>query len=329
MSDGDSSIPQLLLAYELGLLDEGESKLIAARIAAEPELARQAAALRRTLQPLAAWTAPEPSADLVDRICGLVEFTSPLKYVAAKSALPPAQETASGRGRWFSLRELASLAACLVILFGVFNTGVSSNRSRRLQTLCGNNLASLYSGLGQYASENGGLLPQTTPVQNASWLQVPNRQYAPNIHHVAPAIRIRFIVPRNTVCPAAKGAKQVGAAGTEQWPHLVIQAGSGWYSMQNLNGPVPAFAARVDLPFAADANPLFEGGQPRLTGSPDANSRTHAGRGQNVLFIDGAVRFVPSPLVGQGKDNIWQAGDRLQYDGTETQESVTDAFLIP
>jgi hypothetical protein len=96
-----------------------------------------------------------------------------------------------------------------------------------------------------------------------------------------------------------------------------------------MNGPTATMPDRIRVPFVADPNPSFEGG--RFVGADqlDINSRAHRGRGQNVLFNDGSIEFMPTPVYDRHRDNIWQAGDIYDYTGTETQSSVTDAFLIP
>jgi prepilin-type processing-associated H-X9-DG protein len=88
-------------------------------------------------------------------------------------------------------------------------------------------------------------------------------------------------------------------------------------------------ASPANTPFAADPNPMFEGGAFAPSRESLPNSRVHNSKGQNTLFLDGSVRFLKSPVIGEPSDNIWQAEDVDQYTGTETPTVATDAFLIP
>ena len=65
-----------------------------------------------------------------------------------------------------------------------------------------------------------------------------------------------------------------------------------------------------------------------------ANSLNHAGRGQNVAFVDGRVRWAPTPTVGPGGDNIytvWAGGDRSggRIAPGSMPRGPTDSFLVP
>lgn len=66
-----------------------------------------------------------------------------------------------------------------------------------------------------------------------------------------------------------------------------------------------------------DDNPLFDNGRPlvglgRALGLVDvskANSAAHRGAGENVLTIDGRVKWVTTPQSGANGDNIWTLQD--------------------
>ncbi|MHC4334452.1 MAG: hypothetical protein ACYSUV_11980, partial [Planctomycetota bacterium] len=62
-------------------------------------------------------------------------------------------------------------------------------------------------------------------------------------------------------------------------------------------------------PVCADRNPYLDKNAPDPPGDPNAirsyNSALHFGRGQNVLYKDGHVKFETSPIVGLAGDNIY------------------------
>ena len=81
----------------------------------------------------------------------------------------------------------------------------------------------------------------------------------------------------------------------------------------------------------SDPNPLFTNARFDASIDPSrANSSVHGPRaGQSVMFLDGSVRWMTTPMVGNQNDNVWLAGRLLRYVGTETPADADDAFLIP
>ena len=113
-----------------------------------------------------------------------------------------------------------------------------------------------------------------------------------------------------------------------------------------------------DMALMADKGPFgaaLEAGKPHpgtpkmtSTGSPNDwlpwNSPNHEGEGQNVLYADGHMDFVMTPLAGWKKDNIYTRWSRADADkdenelarvqgtpptGIETPWSDTDSFIYP
>ncbi len=322
MGNEEHNIQDLITEYVLGLMDAQSLAAFEARLANDSELASQVAALRRVLQPLNSWETPEPEPALVDTILARVQHTTPLEFVASSASIQPESVVAPIRRSNFSLGQLVAIAACLLFMATVFVPGVSTLRSRRLQANCGQNMASFYRGLYQYSAANDGYLPNDGTMAGRNWLHQPNRS------HMAPAIRLRFIIPKDMICPANGGNEIDTEEVIKNIEKFVKNNQLRFYSTQNMNGPVPRINARIAMPLAADANPMFENGQFRPLNKRELNSQAHGGRGQNVLFMDGSTKFLATPVFEE-RDNIWQAGGVEEYTGTEIQESPTDAFLIP
>jgi len=94
-------------------------------------------------------------------------------------------------------------------------------------------------------------------------------------------------------------------------------------------------------PLMADSNPIFENLPERLSYEIklrlnnkllSINSINHNGRGQNILFGDGAVRFIKDRHIGIAADDIFTLQDMgrgFEVKGCEVPSCETDAFLAP
>ncbi len=82
--------------------------------------------------------------------------------------------------------------------------------------------------------------------------------------------------------------------------HVGVRAAGLWSN--NVPGDVALIADRNDGDHPAVHTP----------DSPNDNSPNHGGEGQNVAFGDGSVRFVETPKVGPGGDDVYA----MLFDGT-------------
>lgn len=321
----DRNTPQdSIIPYVLGTLSEAEQSAFEAALSSNPDLSKQVDTARRMLSPLDAWSAPPTPSNLVDKVLIRAATTTPLEYVASSTSMEPVGSESSGKRRRFGMSELLGLAACIAILVGLYVPGMQSIRSHQLQALCGDNLASYGRGMSMYANESGGQLPNVGPNANSNWLNDPNRR------HLLPAVRNRLVLPKHLICPAADGTIDEEAT-LKNIEAFLRRTDLPFWAVPNANGPTPRINIRITVPLAADANPLFQQGQFQRgeNGTLTPNSRTHGGRGQNVLFNDGSTKFIKTPILGETNDNIWLADDIEDYQGTEAQQSATDAFLTP
>jgi type II secretory pathway pseudopilin PulG len=91
------------------------------------------------------------------------------------------------------------------------------------------------------------------------------------------------------------------------WPGQVV---SYAYHMPYSSDGGPSFkltaGSNPATPVAADRNPYLDKNATDV--DPNSNSAAHQGLGQNVLYMDGSVRFERSPKVGIGGDNIYTYG---------------------
>lgn len=173
-------------------------------------------------------------------------------------------------------------------------------------------------------------------------------------------LRTYNINPKLFICPSSNGVPDdfAGASPQQrgnftdpanlrysvalQYPWLVsLAAGTGGYSKW---GYYYGVEVKGTMPLLADLNPGNQG-SPAVhqvdltTGIPrSANSRNHAGAGQNVAFFDGRVEWFATPLAGVNQDNIYTRADPNSNSagtdaadpfGSRPPRSADDALLLP
>jgi prepilin-type processing-associated H-X9-DG protein len=154
----------------------------------------------------------------------------------------------------------------------------------------------------------------------------------PNRRHVYPLLQARFVSdPRLFLCPAGGGVPmpREQVAGRNDF----AEARNVNYAYFNMAGARPSLADNPALPIVSDDNPMFdEDGVPLgplgWGDRTDRNSRAHGGAGQNILTLDGHVKWEKTPNAGIDGDNIWTLQGVKDYTGHEGPQSATDAHLI-
>ena len=159
-------------------------------------------------------------------------------------------------------------------------------------------------------------------------MTVPNRQ------HVYPLLRLEYVTdPRAFVCPSQQHVPMPKAE--IQRRNDFLEARNVSYAYQNMAGVRPSANDDPELPILADDNPLFADGLPLFDarrfgfGDPTtANSRAHNGAGQNILTLDGRVKWTTTPRCGLAGDNIWVLDGVTDYTGHEGPIASTDSHLL-
>lgn len=209
--------------------------------------------------------------------------------------------------RRIRLPDILTVAASLLLLLGVGWPVMSAVRGATWREQCERNLASIHTGLAGYARDHGGDLPLSAGF--GSFLS-PGDRAASNPPSTAPDWRVyrhgaalerlaerNYIVSRCLTCPGCE--KDRGALA------LRVPAAGQRFTTATIRGML-----------VSDANPaidvLCEGRDWRPASTQC--SQNHSQRGQNVLFDDGSVRWLISPML-PGGDCIWTpsgiAGDAL------------------
>jgi len=340
-SFAEDKFDPMLLDLHLGHLSETEREALQRRIESDPALRSQNEALAVMFQALGGARAarPEPPAGLTERITARVAAAgSPPRVVR-----PPrwtAAELAEAEGarviRLHSFREIAAVAAVVVLAIGLGVPSLLHMRERGQRTACSANLANIGRGMQAYALANRDSLPFAGWNSNYSWRPTsePGLDVQPNRRHVYALLRSRQLPARIFVCPSARDLPMPD----DQVPYHdnFPESRNVSYAYQNMAGVRPSMQDNPDLPVLGDDNPFFENGWPLfavvrglgLSDPAQTNSRAHGGAGQNILTIRGNVKWMTTPNCGVGGDNIWTLEGVEEYTGREGPVSSSDSHLL-
>jgi hypothetical protein len=325
-----------LLGYLLEALEDSERESVEEELKHDPGLRKELSELRRMLRPL--WGDRSdfaPPSGLADRTCRFVASHADSVEVPVAEALKksrprarvPARAMAaeiglSGEAARFSWLDLSlATGICLVAMLLVF-PAIQDSRYNARRTECQNNLRMMGQSLGQYSQFNGGYfpyVPQTGTVAFAGsyaavlkssrlleddrWVLCPG----------SPVIRGEdFSIPtvdQIVAMPDGPGLSRTrNTIGGDFGYGFGYVADGRYRGTRNLHRP--SFALMADAP----------GGN-----SPDYQSLNHGGRGQNVLFEDFSVRFLPRPTWNDPADQIFVNGAGVVAAGINANDSVLGA----
>ena len=335
MSPEDTFDPELL-DLRLGRLNPTQAEECRQRIAADAKLVEQDEALAGVIRSLGTWQDVPPPIGLKDRIAKRVAEAGPApRIIRMTDELTESAEEAQGRViRLGNLREIVAVAAIIVLMIGVGVPSLLNMRERNQRLGCSQNLALLGQGVQQYASVFGSSLPFAGWNSHASWRpsEDPRMETQPNRRHVYPLLRGAYVNdPRVFICPARGGVPMP----SEQVDRRsdFIESRNVSYAYFNMADVRPSLSDNPNLPIMSDDNPIFEDGVPLFErlglGDPASrNSPAHHGAGQNILMLDGHLKWATTPLAGINDDNIWTLQGVDKYTGREGPKSSTDAHLI-
>jgi hypothetical protein len=309
-----------LAGYLLGALDPESERQVEQYLANHPHARPRLEQLRRTLERLSAdRDGVDPPADL--RFATLARIAEYRCRTLPQAPVPLRSQLAGGRPSWRAINVV--VAACLlIVLSGVGAHWVYQRWNAQDQLACQNNLERWYLALTSYADQNGGALPkiEAQPPKNRAGLFV-------------------TMVPDTgfTVTCAANGQRGPGpftlqelvdmeSNNPERFQNLIRElSGCYAYSLgyeEWEDGKPKLVGLRLDsgatMPIMADRPPMQD------VGSLSTNSPNHGGKGQNVLFVGGQVRFLIEPKVN-GDDDIYHNRDYQVGAGKDMRDVVLGA----
>jgi prepilin-type processing-associated H-X9-DG protein len=310
-----------LVGYLLNSLDPGTHLQVEAYLEEHPEARHRLELLRQALAPLAADAEEEPPPGLAVRTLGHIarhQARRPEATQARRPApaprpayrnLPPAPRPFPSAGTevvrsWW--RRADVLVAALV-LFAALGLGVSllPGMWQRQQILaCQNNLRLFQQALADYSGRHDHQFPkvEAEPPRNVAGIFVPILRDAGALPGTV-----------SVSCPA-NGDRQPPALSVADLEELQRTRPAEFRAqVQRLAGCYAYCLGYTDdgvlcglrdddedaLPIVAD-RPVFAAGRVR-----EGNSANHGGLGQNVLYVDGHVRFCTSRTAGVGGDDIY------------------------
>ena len=344
MSSADSEFDSQLLDLHLGRLTSAEQAALQERIDGDPDLAAQNEALTIMFQALGSLRRqPGMPAGLTQKIAARVAAAGPRPRVVRpvrRSTLQIAEESNhAGVIRLHTFREIAAVAAIIVLAVGVGVPSMLHMRERGQRIVCSQNLANIGRGMQSYALANNYSLPFAGwNTSRNTWQPTsdPGLSVLPNHRHAYVLLRSGYLPARVFVCPSSHGLPM--RDDQVRFHNDFLEPCNVSYAYQNMAGVRPSLRDDPDLPALSDDNPLFDNGFPLFEavrglglGDPaKANSRAHGGAGQNILTIRGTVKWVTTPNAGINGDNIWTlqgVGDD-DYTGREGPQTSTDAHLL-
>ena len=250
---------------------------------------------------------------------------------------------------WRNFAEAATIAAGVFIIASIFVPVTRQMRAQASKTACQANLSRVSRGIVQYGNEHNDFLPAVTTKAGSPWWKVgstgPENQS--NTRHLWLLVKQDYLQPKDFVCPGQSRKNSLNPNLSEaQIAQLSDFPGRQYitYSFKLICDPNKAVRSRTRTPLMADINPLFE--SCFKIKSPDslaksefepvtlskrllrANSSSHRGKGQNILYSDGTVEFTSQRIFGQD-DDIFTVKDQQVYRGIETPSCETDVFLVP
>jgi len=272
------------------------------------------------------------AADLADRTIDLVRMAGPV------TGLGPAGDLGGdhlGARRGFRLADLVSVAAMVLIGIAVFWPVLGGVRSSAERALCAQNMNNAGVGFGLFGSDRAGRLPmkddsllRVSPGL-ATWWDVgtPGRSHSANLFELVDS---GYSSVGELACPGNSLAPILPWMGAEDWREIKEVS----YSYRLFGGAhEPRLATLGRGVLLTDKSPVIGRAKRGERVYALERSHNHHGGGQNVLFADGSVEWLESPVMADG-DNLWLPkgfdvahGQRLG--GTELPADAADVFVGP
>ncbi|HUT58960.1 MAG TPA: hypothetical protein VNA25_14020 [Phycisphaerae bacterium] len=316
---------QLLIDFLLGRCDPSQAEAVAARLQKDQGFRQLRDDIQNTLAAMRLLPEVEPPEDLAARTLRKVES------VRKADAYVTTQETTRPwAASTFSLREVAAVAAAVVLLGVVFLPSLRKAHQRSLRGQCASNMGQIGTAVSSYASENHEYLPIATD-RPYRWLPGDGKTVS-NSAAMFKLIRHAQASPVVFQCPATGRASFAVHEGMVDFPAGEFISYSYQHSLSPA-GPLRRDRLSPDeqqkMAILADNSPVFEDGRFRRDRVGAAASDNHGGDGQNVLYLDCSVSWAEGPAVGVGGNNIFLVDGVFDYRGDEQPASRTDTFLLP
>lgn len=302
-----------LVGYLLDALDPEEKREVERCLREQPDAGTQLELLRKALEPLALdRDMVEPPAGLCERTLARAEAQRTPAVVGASSrsaALRLLRVEPTARSNWWRRSDVL-VAACLILCVTILiPPGLTYLRYRADIATCQNNLHDFYQALSGYSDRHQGVFPDVTAVKapdKVAGLVVPVLRDEMGGGSGYRELTVTCPGPgepsfRRLRGPSMRDLQNMDPREFERYATELLGNYSyslGYRDADNVYrmhrngqaGPMPIMGDRPPLHvFAGDRS----------------NSPNHWGKGQNVLYSDGTVRFVTNRNVGVNLDDIY------------------------
>ncbi|MSU80626.1 MAG: hypothetical protein EXS16_21375 [Gemmataceae bacterium] len=320
----DAKINDLLLGYLLGALDESDTRNVERLLNESAAFRDRLAAIQRAIEPLAAdrENAPTPNR-LVERTLAKVAEvicrpTAPTPLADLPMAPPVSPTTIGGQRSWWRRADIVIAACLLATAVGVALTILGQMRgpsSAAMMTQCKDNLRLFFVALEQYRQLNGEF-PDVGKYDKRDVAGL-----------VVPILRDAGLLSASIRCPGVgdplsgpgdlKNLLAMSDGDFEKRSHCLVMCYA--YSLGHRDADGTHFGPGVTPAGAWSQTPIMAD-RPPAEGIPN-NSINHGGVGQNVLFADGHIAFIPSRTIA-GEDDIFLNSDNRVAAGIGPRDIV-------
>lgn len=323
MNDDAQRDEGLLIDLLFGELSEEQRRQVDPRLENDKAFARRRDELAGLARVYDRAGDVEPPADLVERTLQSVR-------AARQTDALLSRQSRSARPATFSFRELAAIAAVLIVMAGVLLPSLQLARHRSRRGLCAAGLGEIGSALQTFAINHDNTLPHHK-AGPTHWLPREGPR-ASNSEPLFTLLREGYLSPVVFQCPAVGGSSFTMREDLRDFP----EPGHIQYSYNySLNGhglsilDPQLVEVGGQMAILADQTPLFSAGRYHPEELENLGSDNHGRRGQNVLYLDGHVHWATTAHAGVRGDNIYLVADARDYDGDEHPAGPTDTFLLP
>jgi type II secretory pathway pseudopilin PulG len=263
------------------------------------------------------------------------------KYLANRwklSGRKGRQMNAGKRTSAFTLVELLVVIGLIALLIAILIPVLNSVREKSNRIKCASNLRQIGQAQFAYSVDSKGQYPRAYATGSGqpvyfflfpdSW---PPESYANDVTAgIFLMVRSKILSVDVFLCPSSTEKRDVVMAGAKEIPptersNFSDQKPFSWsvsYCFANQYSPLASAdypeetkfrhspSAPAENAIAADRNDARDRWRSTNPSAPKSdmeamNSRNHGGKGQNVLFNDGSVRWCDNPFVGYNRDNIY------------------------
>lgn len=308
-----------IIRYSMNLEESAEATQIVARLEKDPEALAQLEVVRKILEPLSLDKPHSaPPLNLVEKTMARIRNSPASRFPGAPkvSLHNPWTRTQEAIGRL----DLMVAASLMILAGGVLFPLLGSFRSHAEKKACAQNLSQFHQSLVHYSNlQPDGSFPKVEQEGPRSFAGV----FIPTLRHHGLLGEDHSVVCNN-------GAKRLPTETNLDQLHDMYQkagsktgyerlsreaAGDYAYSLGFREGNQLRQHSRNSdqhTPLLADKAP----------GGSMKNSQNHGGKGQNVMFVGGHVRWMASRKVGIHEDDIFVNEDQRVLAGKHQRDHV-------